>query len=516
MSRQPYEPEYVGREPDPIREQALERCLPNSAEAERAVLGAVILDNSLISQAMALLTADDFYIPSHRRIFVAMVALVGQDREIDPILIAAELQKENALEGVGGISFITNLTYGLPHSTNISNYAKLIAGKTSLRRLIAAANAITQEALEQEDEPEAILNHAEQRLMSVITDAEKVSGGTTRRSFAQVAESVNSEFAEWKEGKTRALRTFIPELDRELKLGGEARGELIYIGAATSRGKTALALQVARMQAMRGHKVLIFSLEMSAEALFMRAISSMGHVENWKIRPDMFHFPETVERVASGFTQVKKLPIIVDDQTRDLAQLVAIARDEVRYNGVEKIIVDYAQLVEAGLDRASRERQVAMVSITLKGLARRLYVPIIATSALSRAANKEEEPDLEHMRESGQMEFDADVVLLPYGAKKRTDEDVVAMKLYCPKQRNGRSGWKIDIDFDKTYQTFMTAQMYGDATEYENTQPRLPPSSSEPAAPAEPPEQLAPVPPSQAVLDELDDADFSQGGDDAW
>ena len=146
--------------PDPIREQSLERSLPNSAEAERAILGGIILDNGLISQAIELLRPEDFYVPSHRRIFLAMTALFERGAEINPILIGEELKKDNALESVGGISFITNLTYGLPHSTNIAHYAKVVRGKSMLRQLIRAANKITQEALEQEDEPELILDHA--------------------------------------------------------------------------------------------------------------------------------------------------------------------------------------------------------------------------------------------------------------------------------------------------------------------------------------------------------------------
>src|SRR5215471_10078293 len=142
--------------PDPIRDQAFERPLPNSAEAERAILGAVVLDNGLVSQAIELLKPEDFYVPSHRRIFVGMVALFERGAEINPILIGEELKKENSLETVGGISFITNLTYGLPHSSDITHYARVVRGKSLLRRLIKTAGKITNEALEEEDEPEVI------------------------------------------------------------------------------------------------------------------------------------------------------------------------------------------------------------------------------------------------------------------------------------------------------------------------------------------------------------------------
>src|SRR4249919_3780570 len=147
--------------PDLIRDQPFERALPNSSEAERAILGAILLDNGLISQAIEQLRPEDFYVPSHRRIFVAMIALFERGSEINAILIGEELRKENSLESVGGFTFITNLTYGLPHSTNIVHYAKVVRGKSMLRQLVKASNKITQEALEEEDEPEIILDHAE-------------------------------------------------------------------------------------------------------------------------------------------------------------------------------------------------------------------------------------------------------------------------------------------------------------------------------------------------------------------
>src|SRR5207253_10019458 len=137
---------------DPIREPSFERSLPNSSEAERAILGAVILDNGLISQAIELLKPEDFYVPSHRRIFLAMIALFERGAELNPILIGEEIKKDNAVEMVGGISFITNLTYGLPHSTNITHYAKVVRGKSLLRQLLKAARKTRQEAIEQTTE----------------------------------------------------------------------------------------------------------------------------------------------------------------------------------------------------------------------------------------------------------------------------------------------------------------------------------------------------------------------------
>lgn len=446
-----------------IDDHILDRPLPSSPDTERAILGAIILDNRLIGEAVELLKPSDFYVPSHRRIFTAMIAMFERGLELNGILIAEELRKDNSLDSCGGVLFLSNLTFGLPHVTHLTQYARVVRGKSLLRTLLKAANKITASVLEEEDEPDVVLAQAEAAIADVMRGGDKLTSRPSRRSFAVVANEVDRIFTEWKEGRTRALITGIPELDRKLKLGGFARGELIYIGGATSRGKTALALQIAGFQASLGHKVMIFSLEMSAEALFMRTLSRVGRVENWKIRPDMFTFPETVDKLAAAFNAVKKLPVIIDDHTRDLDRIVAIARDEVRFNDVDEIMVDYTQLVRADVDKGTREREVARISNSLKELARLLDVPVVATSTLSKKHLFEKRrPELEDLRESGQLEYDADLVLFPW-CERIEDKDVRSMNLYCPKQRNGLVGWEEPIDFDATYQTFYTEQMYSDA-----------------------------------------------------
>src|SRR6476659_5493431 len=248
--------------PDPIREQALERSLPNSAEAERAILGGIVLDNGLISQAIELLRSEDFYVPSHRRIFLAMTALFERGAEINPILIGEELKKENALESVGGVSFITNLTYGLPHSTNIAHYAKVVRGKSMLRQLIRAANKITQEALAEEDEPEIILDHAEREIFQLAD--ERIRQGFTH--IQPIAEQLLEKVQEM-EGRAAVLTgltTGFSDLDK--MTSGLQRSDLIIVAARPSMGKTSFALMLAENAAIHvGAIVGVFSLEMSKE-----------------------------------------------------------------------------------------------------------------------------------------------------------------------------------------------------------------------------------------------------------
>src|ERR1700730_740947 len=217
---------------DPIREQSLERSLPHSAEDERAILGAIVIDNGLISQAIELLRPEDFYVPSHRRIFTAMIALFERGAEINPILIGEELKKENALETVGGISFITNLTYGLPHSTNIIHYAKVVRGQSLLRPLIKTASKITNEALEEEDEPEIILDHAEHAIFELAD--ERIRQGFTH--VKPVAEALLDKIQEM-EGRQvvlTGLTTGFVELDE--KTSGLQRNDLIIVAAPSFIG----------------------------------------------------------------------------------------------------------------------------------------------------------------------------------------------------------------------------------------------------------------------------------------
>src|SRR6202171_2232224 len=156
--------------PEPIRDPILERPLPSSPETERPILGAIILDNTLIAQAVELLKPTDFYVPSHLRIFVAMIALFERGSEINPILIAEELRRDNSLDSSGGVLFLTNLTYGLPHVTSIVQFAKVVRGKSLLRQLVKVANKIPSEALEEEDEPQDILDHAEHAIFALADE----------------------------------------------------------------------------------------------------------------------------------------------------------------------------------------------------------------------------------------------------------------------------------------------------------------------------------------------------------
>jgi replicative DNA helicase len=449
--------------PDPIREQSLERALPNSAEAERAILGGVILDNALISQSIELLKPEDFYVPSHRRIFLAMIALFERGAEINPILIGEELKKENALESVGGISFITNLTYGLPHSTNIAHYAKVVRGKSMLRQLIKAANKITQEALEQEDEPEIILDHAEQAIFQLAD--ERIRQGFIH--VKPVAEQLLEKIQEM-EGRAAVLTgltTGFADLDK--MTSGLQRQDLVIVAARPSMGKTSFALMLAQNAAIHAGAVVgVFSLEMSKEALVMRMLCSQGNIDAQRFRNGFLSRPEWAQ-IAKSLGTLADSRIFLDDTAAiTVLEMRAKARRlAAEQKKLDLIIVDYLQLMSSSAKRfESRQQEVSQISRELKGLAKELNVPVVALSQLSRApeSRSDHRPQLADLRESGALEQDADVVAFIYREEQyKTPEERNNLpedqrnvaELIIAKQRNGPTG-TIDLRFTPSSMRF--------------------------------------------------------------
>ena len=449
--------------PDPIRDQPLERALPHSAEAERAILGGILLDNSLISQAVELLKPEAYYIPSHRRIFVAMIALFERGAEINPILIAEELKKESALESVGGIGFITNLTYGLPHSTNIENYAKVVRGKSMLRQLVRTANKIGQEALEQEDEPEIILDHAEQAIFELADER-------VRQGFVHVKPVAEQLLEKIQEMEGRAalltgLTTGFADLDK--MTSGLQRSDLIILAARPSMGKTSFALMLAENAAIQAGAVVgVFSLEMSKEALVMRMLCSQGNIDAQRFRNGFLSRPEWAQ-IAKSLGTLADAKIFLDDTPGiSVLEMRAKARRlAAEQKRLDLIIVDYLQLMSGSSRRVeSRQQEVSQISRELKGLAKEMNVPLVALSQLSRApeARSDHRPQLADLRESGALEQDADLVAFIYRAEQyKTAEERESLpedqrnvaELIIAKQRNGPTG-TVDLRFTPSSMRF--------------------------------------------------------------
>ncbi len=442
--------------PEFEREQYLNKPLPSSTDSERAILGAILLDNQLITQAVEVLTPEDFYSPLHRRVFKAMTHLFESSQKIDPLLIGEELKKEGALESIGGVSTITNLTYGLPHFSDVLSYVKVVKEKSVTRNLIKVCNQITAEALAEEEDGELILDHAEQMIFA-LADQKTRDGFSHVRPVAEEVLAKVQEFAKGDSHALTGLATGFRELDE--MTSGLQKSDLIIIAARPSMGKTALCLTLAQNAAIHEKAVVaVFSLEMSKEQLVMRMLSSEARVDAHRFRRGHL-VREEWGRLAEAIGTLAEAKIFVDDTASlTVLQMRAKARRlAAEQKQLDLIVIDYMQLMAGSGRTESRQQEVSKISRELKALAKELNVPVIALSQLSRApeARNPPRPLLSDLRESGSIEQDADVVAFIYREEyyKPEEENAGVAELLISKQRNGPTG-TVKLAFLKEFTRF--------------------------------------------------------------
>lgn len=426
--------------PEPIRNSPLERPLPSSPDTERALLGSIFLDNSLIAQAVELLKAECFYVPSNRRVFIAMIALFEHGSEINPILVADELRRDNSLEAAGGMLFLSNLTFGLPHVQSVLPYAKIIRGKYLLRQLVKVAHKISAEALEEEDEPQDILDHAEHAIFALADERIRQGFEHIKHPAERVLEK--AEAVEHRDMVVTGIATGFRGLDA--LTSGFQRQDLVVIAARPSMGKTSLALTLAQHAAIENKAVVgVFSLEMSAEALAMRMLCSEANVDAQKFRSGYLSNEEW-SRLGKALGKLAEARIFIDDTAAiSVLEMRAKARRlATEQKQLDLIVVDYLQLMSGSSKRfESRQQEVSQISRELKALAKELNIPMVALSQLSRAPENrtDHRPQLADLRESGAIEQDADVVAFIYREEQyhKSDENKNIAELIVAKQRNG-------------------------------------------------------------------------------
>src|SRR5688572_10859746 len=441
--------------PEARREQFLERPLPSNEDSERAILGAILLDNSLITQAVERLKIADFYSPLNRRIYGAMISLFESSKVIDPILIGEELKKEGSLESIGGVSTITNLTYGLPHFTDLTGYIDVVRDKAMMRNLIRTCNQITSEALEEEDDANVILDHAEQMVFA-LAEHRAAEGFSHVEPVAAKVLAKAKEYAERESHALTGLATGFRELDE--MTAGLQQSDLIIIAARPSMGKTALCLTIAQNAAIEEKAVVgFFSLEMSKEQLVMRMMASEAKVDASRFRRGILSRDEW-ERLARAIGTLAEARMFIDDTPGiSVLEMRAKARRlAAEQKKLDLIVVDYLQLMSGGRSE-SRQQEVSQISRELKGLAKEMNVPVIALSQLSRApeARNPPKPMMSDLRESGSIEQDADVVAFIYREDyyKPSDDNAGMAELILSKQRNGPTG-TVKLAFLKEFTRF--------------------------------------------------------------
>lgn len=433
----------------------LERGLPASLDAERSILGAILLDNTHHNEAAEKgIVSEDFALDSHRRIYQRMAELIDNGRAVDIVTLADELSRRKEVEAIGGVAYLASLTEGLPRRISIEDYVRIVKDKSLLRQLINVASSAMTEASDQTDPALDVLNRAEAALLEVTDRG--ITGG-----FADIHTIVRDSFgtidAIWSHKReVTGLATHFKDFDA--MTSGLQPSELVIIAARPSMGKTAWAINIAQNAAIKSGKVVgVFSLEMSKESLLKRMLASEAFVGMRKIqtgfvsRDDQAKLLEAAERLTESKLYIDDTPGI------SLAEMRAKSRRLKQTMGsLDLIVVDYLQLMSGSTPgsnkrQENRTQEVAAVSRGLKALAKELKVPVIALSQLSRASEQrggDKKPMLSDLRESGSIEQDADVVAFIhresyYNKDENGEEDPESKgkaEIIIAKQRNGPTG----------------------------------------------------------------------------
>jgi replicative DNA helicase len=420
-------------------ESTLERPLPNNLDAERSVLGAVLLDNNALNAAIENLRPEDFFLDQHRRVFLQMIALSEAQQAIDLITLTEELHRHGELESAGGAPYLASLADGMPRVSNIEHYARIVKEKALLRNLIHATHNIQQRAFEGEDGADAVLDNAESSIFALAEDRVKIG-------LIPIKDIVRDNFERlekiFREGKSiTGIPTGYTELDK--LTSGLQPSELLILAARPSQGKTALALNLAENIGIRaGQPVAVFSLEMSKESLLQRLVASVAQIDAHKFRTGHLS-REDWRRMTEALGTIAAAPIWIDDAgSISVLEIGAKARRLKRDKGLSLLIVDYLQLITARGRFGNRQEEVSSISRGLKGLAKELQIPVLVLSQLTRAPERDERgPQLSDLRESGAIEQDADVVMFIYRPNffkaGATQEEREETELRIAKQRNG-------------------------------------------------------------------------------
>ena len=443
----------------------LERGLPAAPDAEKSVLGAILLDNHLIDQAASSIKPEDFCVDAHRRIFQRMMDLSETGRPIDIITLSEELSRHKELEAVGGVAYISSLTDGVPRRPSIEHYVAIVRDKSLLRSAIHTASSIITRAAAQEETAEEVLDSAEAAIFQ-LSDARMNQNlmpidQVARESFGGSLDAL------YKRGsRITGLETHYTDLD-EITSGLQP-SDLIIIAARPSMGKTAFAINIAENAAVQDAKIVaIFSLEISREALLLRMLCSQARVDSHKMRTG-FLGRDDMDKLRKAYDALINAPIYIDDTPGiSISEMRSKSRRLKQTQGrLDLVVVDYLQLMSGtpigGKRFENRTQEVSAISRGLKAIAKELRVPVVALSQLSRApetrGTKDAEPKLSDLRESGSIEQDADVVTFIYRPEyyDRDNPDLEGKaKLIIAKQRNGPTD-TIQLAFLKSSTRFET------------------------------------------------------------
>ena len=437
------------------------RTLPNNLEAEESVLGACFLTKYAMQKAIESVSPEDFYDEKNQKIFKSIIELSDESTPLDLTTITAKLQKKKELNEVGGVEYLTEIVNFVPTASNIDYYINIVQESSILRRLITTAEEIASDGYSTDETVNDILDNSEKKILDIVKNRKS----TEFRSIKEVLQKTeaNLEFLAENKNEITGLATGLYDFDKVTT--GLHPGELIIIAARPGMGKTAFALNIAANAAKIQDKgVAVFNLEMPAEQLATRIISSLGQIDGYKLRTGRL-LNEDWKRVNEAMSQLSGTNLMIDDTAgitigEIRAKCRRLASSE---QGISLIVVDYLQLISGGKNYGTnRQQEVSDISRSLKTLALELNIPIIALSQLSRSVETREDkrPIMSDLRESGSIEQDADIVAFLYrddyyNKEARTEDNNSISELIIGKHRNGSTG-TIELLFKKNTSTFLS------------------------------------------------------------
>jgi replicative DNA helicase len=426
---------------------------PQDIEAEKSLLGSLMLDKEAITKVADILHAEDFYKRNHQYIYQVVEDLFTRGEPIDLISVSSKLKERNQLENMGGTAYLTELINTVPTASHVMTYAKIVQKKRILRDLISAGTEISLMGYEEENESDDLLDSAERRIFG-ITQKNLTQSFLPIKPYLEEAFERIERISKQK-GALRGISTGFNGLDSILS--GLQKSDLVILAARPSMGKSSLALDIAKNVALKEKKpVGIFSLEMSKDQLIDRLISSESNIDSWKLRQGMLSADGDQNDfvcIQHALGTLSEAPIFIDDASScSVLQMRAMARRLQASHGLALIIVDYLQLIEPNSKIANSVQQITEISRQLKGLARELNIPVLALSQLSRAVEQRTPkiPRLSDLRDSGAIEQDADVVLFIYREDVYQEESPRkgVADIIIAKHRNGPIG-RVELFFDK-------------------------------------------------------------------
>jgi len=424
---------------------------PQDIDAEKSVLGALMLESNAIVKVADILLPKDFYKPEHQIIFQAILELFEKSKPIDILSVTSRLKEKKQLKDIGGSSYLTDLVNSVPTTAHINHYANLIKKKSVFRELIAVSSEINEKAFLTDQEADEFLDEVERKIFAISQES-------TISHFSHIKEDLKEAYERIEklhqgERKVRGVSTGFEELDN--LLSGFQKSDLIVLGARPSLGKTAFALDIARNVAVKENSpVGFFSLEMSREQIVDRLIAAEAQVPLWKLRTGRLTDDIEFEMIQEALDRLSKAPLFIDDTpSPNILEMRSMARRLQIEHGLSLLIIDYLQLIQPRNVSQNMVQQVTEISRGLKSLARELNAPVLAISQLSRAVEQRETkiPRLSDLRESGSIEQEADVVLFIYRKDRdRIDvplEEQNIAEILISKHRNGPLG-TVELRFD--------------------------------------------------------------------